>query len=153
MAKTLSNFDFQAVPRGGRPPKYPWGEWFDGNTYLLIQGTTDDADFQPGPMDKGQVTNDRARRFIGSARQALNDEGLGDTHTLEAVTANDKGEFDPSGSHIILRARKMTKEEAEKKQAANEKRKATMRATGTKPGRPKGSGAGADASTTGATKG
>lgn len=32
------------VPRAGRPAKYPWEEWFDGRTHVLVQGEDYEAD-------------------------------------------------------------------------------------------------------------
>jgi hypothetical protein len=35
MAKRLDNFDFGSGGRRGRPSKYPWNEWTDGNVWEI----------------------------------------------------------------------------------------------------------------------
>lgn len=38
------DLDLTDVPRAGRPAKYPWEEWFDGRTHVLVQGEDYEAD-------------------------------------------------------------------------------------------------------------
>lgn len=40
----IVDMDLTEVPRTGRPAKYPWDEWFDGRTHVLVQGEDYDAD-------------------------------------------------------------------------------------------------------------
>lgn len=43
MARVVEG-DLSDEPRAGRPPKYPWEEWFDGKRRILVQGEDYDAD-------------------------------------------------------------------------------------------------------------
>jgi len=45
-------------PRRGRPPIYPWDEWFDGQVHVLQQG----VDFTPEPYVMQRAIGVQARR-------------------------------------------------------------------------------------------
>lgn len=44
MSEVVEGLDLSEVPTRGRPPKYRWAEWFDGQTHRLVLGEDYDAD-------------------------------------------------------------------------------------------------------------
>lgn len=56
--------DRDELERQGRPPKYPWAEWFDGDVWELQQG----RDFYCTPKSFRPLAHRTARDYGGRVR-------------------------------------------------------------------------------------
>ena len=125
MAKTLKNFDFDSArPRSGagRPARYPWDEWMDGNIRVLVQGD----DFEYGRGETGP-TNERARSFLNTIRSEVKNRKPDHKVVSAILSENDEPDFD-NGVNIVVKVEEMTEAEIEKREASNRKRMQTRRA-------------------------
>lgn len=125
MAKKLNQFDFDsAKPRtsAGRPARYPWNEWMDGEIRVLVQG--DDFDLGRGETEP---TNARARSFLNTVRSEVKNRKPDHKVVSAILNEDDKPDFD-NGVNIVLKVEEMTDAEKQKREAANEKRQATRKA-------------------------
>lgn len=125
MAKKLKKFDFEAArpaSGAGRPPQFPWEEWFNGETYLLVQG----EDFHYG-RGESEPTNKRARSFLNTARSEIRDRYPDHKLVTAILNSSDEPDYD-NGVNVVVKAEKMTEAEMQKREAANEKRQATRQA-------------------------
>lgn len=66
-------FDLSAMPRAGRPEDHPWSEWFDGQTYELIQGEDYQAE---SPASFRSTVYSAARRYGVKVETAIIDGNL-----------------------------------------------------------------------------
>lgn len=116
MAQIIDSFDFPSDVSTGSRPRYPWGEWLDGQIRVLVKGT----DFAAQVMNMTTSLKLQAKyrnRTALVAHSTLDDGSM--TITVQAVNL-DKTPINPPSVIEAVKPAKPTKAAAATPAAASD---------------------------------